>query len=136
MKSPVWAIPGHFTPVEETTRQFRNHTQHAIALRREVSSTLLLGPIAPAARIITASSCYSTIVGGIEIRDPGKIKGIEGLQPKHNDVYVIASQISAHIVADVIPERTQIAYPVTGAADGGTRDRAGTIRVKRLLRTV
>jgi hypothetical protein len=61
VKSPARAIPGHFAPVEETNMQFRNNTPHAIALRREFSSTLLLGPIAPAARIITAPAATTQL---------------------------------------------------------------------------
>jgi hypothetical protein len=33
-------------------------------------------------------------------------------------------------------ERTEIVFPVTGAADGSTRDRAGMMRVTRLVRAV
>jgi hypothetical protein len=91
--------------------------------------------IVPTARIITSQSCYSTIVGGIEIRDPGTLKNIEGLPPKQKDIYVIVSPITAHMVAAVMSDRTDVVYPATGAPEGSTGGTVGTMSARRRVRT-
>jgi hypothetical protein len=94
-----------------------------------------VGSIVPAARIITSESCYSTIVGSIEIRDPGTLKSIDGLPPKQKDIYVIVSPITAHMVAAMMSDRTDIVYPATVAPEGSTGGTAGTISARRRVRT-
>jgi hypothetical protein len=91
--------------------------------------------IVPAARIITSQSCYSTIVGGIEIRDPGTLKSTEGLPPKQKDMNVIVSPITAHMVAGVMSDRTDVVYQAIGAPQGSNGGTAGTISARRRVRT-
>jgi hypothetical protein len=116
------------------TDRLVNLTPHAIGLRREDGSTLILEPQADPARIVLTDGGRRGTVAGVELWGPRGFQTISGLpEPADGTVYVV-SQLTAVVIAALYPHRTDIVYPDT--IRGTDRDQRGVLATSRLIAAV
>ena len=111
-----------------------NLTPHAITLADEAGEVVRIDPSSPPARVRFTKSAYLHDAMGVAVHAAPLFRKIVGLPPPEPDTIYVVSQITAHFVAAVMPDRIDVVYPAAAPRDGAARSEKGVLHVNKLIR--